>query len=1347
MEVILRAEDPFELTIGNEHAPPDNQRVQLGEYRRRKGKAIALIFGSCTTSAQQYLDGLTDPGEMWTLLAKKLNTVASRAGRMATLRQFSRSRPVLGKPITEYISTLLYFRDILSGTEEPITDSAFISHVLMTLPASFDTFSDILLGQRTVDELIVKIKETEDTLNTRQADYRTTDMSRTLTAPKALTARAYTPRGRFRGKGKCGKQSTERRNNNLLCWYCTKKGHKEENCYTKKKAEDAREDRLGRRSRKRESGIVESAGAAYASVQALAAGIGRNPGKAEWIIDSGASHHLCRKRSYFVKIKHLQKPILVHLGDGSAVPAIAAGTICLPLLSRVISIEALFVPRLQTSLLSVSQLSKTYEITFKNSTCFLEGSRLGLLADGIYRFVPQKQQIPVGNSMTRCVQANSALLPSIDLWHQRLAHLSHKTLRTLLPQSAYSGSMPTESVPCEICVKSKHQRKFERKPAPRASSPFELLHSDLCGPIIPESASGARYFILYIDDFSRTTWVYFLQSKTATEIASVFEEFKARVEKRFPKYPIVRFRCDNGKGEYDNNLFRGILRLSGILFEPSPPYTQHKNGVSERMIRTIVTKARALLLDSCLGEEFWAEAVNTAVYLHARSPSRTVGGLTPYEKLFGVKPELGHLRRFGCTAYKLIPEAQRDGKFRERAKKCVFLGYVHDTVSLWRLWDPESKRVIQASDVRFAESETMGELEVDKEQDLEVLRSCIPDGKLEEDDGSTPMKDVIRVIAPNTLGNMVNDCTTTQEAIEPSGTTPTNSGSFTEVPKTAGTTAVSDLRSRNIQAPLLRRSARHGGSAHAHKAVLEPGASDKAESDPLSYREALEHSCNAAWKEAMGAEFRSLVENNTWTYCSIVPVGAHPIGCKWVYVLKSNPDGSRRFKARLVIKGYQQTDIGETYAPVAKLVSLRMIIALAASNGWELDHMDVVTAFLNPPVKDDIYMLLPEGIEWLDPSKPACSTVCRLNKALYGLKEAPRLWYQHIDEFILSIGFRKSVNDPNVYLSLDHQLILLLYVDDLLLAARNRSQIDQAKALLRSRYQMSDLGPARKFLGLEIDRLPNGSLKLHQTQFMLKVLQRFSMQDCNGVHTPMEAGRKLVAANDHDKLIEPGEYQSLVGSLMYIAVGTRPDLAFSISTLSKFNSKPTTAHLLATKRVLRYLKETLGLGLVYGTVDNLIGYTDSDFAGDLDDRKSTSGYVFSISGAAVSWKSKKQSLVSLSSTEAEYIACSEAIREGIWLRRLYQEIISGQSSPSNHTIQLILSDSQGAICLAKSPGFNNRTKHIDVKYHFVQDALAQGLIQLDYLPTRDMPADIITKALPRDTHLRHVRGMGLQEGD
>jgi len=349
---------------------------------------------------------------------------------------------------------------------------------------------------------------------------------------------------------------------------------------------------------------------------------------------------------------------------------------------------------------------------------------------------------------------------------------------------------------------SEIQKKIERRPAPRTTCPFELIHSDLCGPFSPKSVSGLRHFILYIDDYCRSTWVYFLRSKNAVDVDSVFQEYMAFVEKCFPEYPITRFRCDNGRGEYDNSLFQDILRVSGIYFEPSPPYTQDKNGVSERMIRTIVTKARAMLLDSWLGERFWAEAVNTAVYLHYRSSSRTVGGLTPHGMLYGRKPELAHLRRFGCIATiwgncrsvvqggpehscstkgghgpsgppdplrsilihtfsnfnksvdqggsgwtrrtrgtisplggpglvftfcwcELIPDAQCRGKSSERAKKCGFIGYVHQTSKIWRLWDPERKRIVQESNVRFDETDVIGDRAVTRTQ-LDILLQSSP---------------------------------------------------------------------------------------------------------------------------------------------------------------------------------------------------------------------------------------------------------------------------------------------------------------------------------------------------------------------------------------------------------------------------------------------------------------------------------------------------------------------------------------------------------------------------------------------------------------------------------------------
>ena len=295
IEVALRAEDAFKLTQGDAIPQPDHQWIQLADLRRWKGKAIGLIFESCTTTAQQYLEGFTNPREMWNLLSEKLKTVASWAGRMATLTQSSRVRPVEGKPIADYISTLLYFRDQLSGNEEPITHSTFISHLLITLLAAFDMFSDILLGQRTVDELMAKIREMENTLRTRQADYRSTNTSSTPVIANALAAKVPRPTGYFRGK--CGRRPTtsSRRDDNLACWYCNKRGHRQDTCRTKKKAEEAGMERLGKRRRTVDVREIESAGAAsYATMEALVAQINRTSTSDNGVIDSGVLHHLCR---------------------------------------------------------------------------------------------------------------------------------------------------------------------------------------------------------------------------------------------------------------------------------------------------------------------------------------------------------------------------------------------------------------------------------------------------------------------------------------------------------------------------------------------------------------------------------------------------------------------------------------------------------------------------------------------------------------------------------------------------------------------------------------------------------------------------------------------------------------------------------------------------------------------------------------------------------------------------------------------------------------------------------------------------------------------------------------------
>jgi hypothetical protein len=336
----------------------------------------------------------------------------------------------------------------------------------------------------------------------------------------------------------------------------------------------------------------------------------------------------------------------------------------------------------------------------------------------------------------------------------------------------------------------------------------------------------------------------------------------------------------------------------------------------------------------------------------------------------------------------------------------------------------------------------------------------------------------------------------------------------------------------------------------------------------------------------------------------------------------------------------------------------------------------------------------------------------------------------------------KSSSDDSLYLR--KGLYLLIYVDDLLLVG-DRDAVNAAKKELVSLYEMTDLGLAKRFLGISIERdRANRTIKVHQQAYIEGLLERYGLENCNPVSTPMQPGTTL-SKNDGKPLAgkEVTWYKQLVGSLMYAMTATRPDLAYTMSRLSKFFDSPTETHAAAAKKVLRYLRGTADKGVRYnGNEETFAGYSDSDFAGDVDDRRSTGGFVFILFGGAVSWKAKKQALPALSTVEAEYIAGAEATKEAVWLLRLLRIDLNAQIYPKIPPVPMHF-DNQGAISLTKNNDNHNRTKHIDVKWHFIKAYAENGTIKIAYLPTSSMVADILTKALPREAHQRHASSMGM----
>jgi hypothetical protein len=419
-----------------------------------------------------------------------------------------------------------------------------------------------------------------------------------------------------------------------------------------------------------------------------------------------------------------------------------------------------------------------------------------------------------------------------------------------------------------------------------------------------------------------------------------------------------------------------------------------------------------------------------------------------------------------------------------------------------------------------------------------------------------------------------------------------------------------------------------------------------------------------------------------------------------------------------------------------KKPSLLTLLAHAAEHDLEIEQMDVKSAFLNGILKEEIYMEPPPGLAIPD------GMVLRLKKTIYGLRQAPREWYECILKIFVKLGYRRSDADHSVFIKNHGQIINLvaIYVDDLLLFSNSKSEAARMKVELGREYEMKDLGNARWFLGMEITRdRTTRSLALSQRQYITTILARFGMENAKPLNSPLAAGLKL--ERQESPTVNLSIYQSMLGSAMYAMVGTRPDIAFAMCILSQHSTAPGPAHLSALKRVYHYLSATKDFVLEFNgnTKDKqLVGYVDSDWASDPIDRKSVTGYVFLMNGAAISWGSKKQPTVALSSTEGEYMASAQSTREAVWLRQLLTDIGQKTSTPTTLFI-----DNQSAIAIARNPTFHARSKHIEVRHHFVREKLADNTINLEYIPTNDQVADILTKGLPVVKHDKFRTAMGL----
>lgn len=484
---------------------------------------------------------------------------------------------------------------------------------------------------------------------------------------------------------------------------------------------------------------------------------------------------------------------------------------------------------------------------------------------------------------------------------------------------------------------------------------------------------------------------------------------------------------------------------------------------------------------------------------------------------------------------------------------------------------------------------------------------------------------------------------------------------------------------------------------------------------------------------------RALELQRTWDITTLPP-GKKAIGSKWVYKIKYHSNGKiARYKSRLVALGNRQReglDYTDTFAPVAKPTTVRVLLEIAAAKKWEIHQMDVQNAFLHGDLQEEVYMKLPPGFESSDPNK-----VCRLRKSIYGLKQAPRCWFAKLSTALKSYGFKQSKADYSHYSFLQERtcLHILIYVDDFIIAGNNLSTIQRFKNYLNQCFHMKDLGKLKYFLGIEVARNTEG-IFLSQRKYALDIISETGLLGSKPSSVPIALNHKLQIATG-PPLTNPEAYRRLVGRLIYLTF-TRPELCYTVHILSQFMQVPLEAHWEAALRTVRYLKGSPGQGVLLRADSDLriTAYCESDYNSCLLTRRSLSAYIVLLGSSPISWKTKKQEVVSMSSAEAEYRSMAFALKELKWLKQLLLSF----GIPHNSPMQLFC-DSQAAIYIAANPVFHERTKHVESDCHSVRDAVQDKLITTEHLSTTEQPADILTKALPAPTFAYLLSKLEIQD--
>ena len=891
----------------------------------------------------------------------------------------------------------------------------------------------------------------------------------------------------------------------------------------------------------------------------------------------------------------------------------------------------------------------------------------------------------VKNGLIKFGSANAVKVSNgMDL-HQRFGHANKQMIMNTLkattaPDDFIRTAKSMEEINCENCIIGK--RRKQNIPKKRSSEQRDVLHEiqiDLQGPLPALDHSGNCSNIKFVDRKSGYIKFETLSTKTASEVSEAFKRFQARMERRTGKK--IKTVLVDGGTEFDGD-FVSHCENSGIIKQRGAPYRHHVPPQGEKAHEVINTGAKPLLLASNLPRKYYSLAQAFKTYVH----NRTVHSghlITPYEYIYGVKPEISNFHQFGCICYAYIP-AEKRRKLDPVREKCRLVGYGDDDDTEefkgYYLLCESDLSLIYADDVVFDDSAEMAELPNSSAWNGEgVLFREVGLEDSEDYSPTTPSN-------PSSTGTLHNHETDFNDS---------NSVTSEEL---------------NDQLAYLQNQPWYQEDGHAYTATTTVQIPLPSLATPKTFLEALNSPQKLQWVAAMKKEIEALKENGTWDKMKL-PQGRKAVKSKWVYRIKTNENGNvTKFKARLVAKGFTQiagVDFKETFAPTAKLKSVRVLTALAAKKTWKIWQDDVPAAYLKSEIKEEVFMELPAywnlledeaQLDWDKNQKDLLEQyqqkpeVVKLIKTLYGLKQSGNEWNKTLHQYLVSKEFTRSTQDHCIYWKVANGkwVIVGVYVDDILTTG-DADDVSSFRMDLHQRFGMEPGGILNWYLGINVQfsNDDNGSSKitLDQDQYLKEKLIEFEeFIGTGGTATPLPSNFQSILDSADDEEDPKFPYREMVGSLMYAMVGTRPDLAFPLQVVCQYMQAPKRVHCQLVRHIFKYCRFN-SYALEYSSENDMIlrGWSDASYANN-QDFKSTGGSCFKLGGSLLSWSSNKQNIVALSTAESELIALTAAAQEAIWMQTLLAELGFPQVPTT------IFEDNQACIALAKNPQNHKRTK-------------------------------------------------------